>query len=81
MERGGFISPHEDVEAEDYANPFDARMDELLASTDVVRFDGSDMMYPQVGTRTFLDAMLLFIATGRLEDSLERAQAGYDEGS
>jgi len=36
-------------------------------------------MEPAVGTGTFLDAMVRYIATGRLSESLTLAQSGYDE--
>jgi alpha-glucoside transport system substrate-binding protein len=79
LERGGFISPHRDVEPQDYADDFDAQVAELLHTASTVRFDGSDLMEPAVGTGTFLDAMVRYIATGRLSESLTLAQSGYDE--
>ncbi|MGA7689054.1 MAG: extracellular solute-binding protein [Jiangellales bacterium] len=79
VERGGFISPHASVTTDDYGTAFDARMAQLLADADVVRFDGSDLMPPAVGTGTFYSAMQSYIATDRLDDALAEAQRGYNE--
>ncbi len=77
-EQGGFISPRTDFDPEAYGADFDRRMASIVADAEVVRFDGSDLMYSPVGTRSFFDAMVQFIATGRLEPAQETAQAGYD---
>ncbi len=77
VERGGFLSPHRDVGPQDYPNEFDARVAQLLADADIVRFDASDQMDPAVGSGTFFQAMLDYIATGRLEEALTLAQSGY----
>ncbi len=79
VQRGGFISPHASVGRDDYGSELDGRMAELLADADVVRFDGSDLMPPAVGTGTFYSAMLSYIAAGQLDDALAEAQSGYDE--
>lgn len=79
LEAGGVLVPHAQIRPGDYRNEFDARLAQLLADADVVRFDASDQMPPQVGTQSFLAAMLDFIATGRLDDALALAQSGYGE--
>ncbi len=76
---GGFISPHKNFDSDQYGTEFDARLDDLLNTASLARFDGSDLMYPPVGTRTFFDAMVLYIGTERLSDSLDLAQSGYDD--
>ena len=77
-EDGGYISPHADFDAITYGDDFDRRMASIVADADVVRFDGSDLMYSPVGTRSFFDAMVQFIATERLDTAQQTAQAGYD---
>ena len=77
-QEGGYVSPHTDFDATAYGDDFDRRMASILADADVVRFDGSDLMYSPVGTRTFFDAMVQFIATERLVTAQETAQSGYD---
>lgn len=78
-EAGGYVSPHDGFDSTSYADPFDLRMDQLLETADLVRFDGSDRMYAPVGTNSFFDAMTLFVASGRVELAQETAQAGYGE--
>lgn len=75
---GGFLSPHASFDEDLYRNDFDGRMAELLAASDVVRFDGSDSMYPPVGQGTFLTAMLHYIGTSQLDAALQEAQQGYE---
>jgi alpha-glucoside transport system substrate-binding protein len=75
--RGGFVSPRADFDASAYASAFDRRMASIVAAADVTRFDGSDTMYSPVGTRSFFDAMIQYIATDRLGPSMETAQSGY----
>ncbi len=79
VESGGFISPHRSVSVADYGDAFDARVAALLSDAEVVRFDGSDLMPPEVGSGTFFEAMLTFIATSGVGDSLTLAQSGWDE--
>ncbi len=76
--RGGFISPHADFDQDAYARDFDRRMAAIVADAEVARFDGSDMMYSPVGTRSFFDAMTQYIATDRLGPAMETAQSGFD---
>jgi alpha-glucoside transport system substrate-binding protein len=77
--RGDFVSPFSGFDPSEYRDQFDSRMAGLLGEASVVRFDGSDLMYPPVGTGTFRDAMILYAATSRLSDALQLAQSGYDE--
>ena len=77
-EAGGFISPHTGYGPDKYGNDFDAQAAEFLSTANVVRFDGSDLMDPSVGERSFLDAMLLYIGTLELDEALLLAQSGYD---
>lgn len=79
-EAGGFISPHASVGPQDYPTAFDGTVSALLDGAEVVRFDGSDLMPPEVGAGTFFHAMLHYIGTLRLEDSLKLAQSGYTAG-
>lgn len=81
VERGGFVSPHRTVTARDYPDAFDRRVAGLLETAEDVRFDGSDLMPPEVGSGTFLWAMLTFIATSGVSDSLAIAQSGWDRSS
>jgi len=77
--RGDFISPYTGFDPDEYERDFDARMAELLRGAEVVRFDGSDLMQPEVGSRSFLDAMMVLVATGRVDQAITTAQSGYEE--
>jgi len=77
-EQGGFISPRADFDPDAYGADFDRRMASIVADADVVRFDGSDLMYSPVGTRSFFDAMVAYIATDRVDVAQQTAQGGYD---
>ena len=76
-EVGHFISPLESYDPAQYGDAFDERMNELLRDSPVVRFDGSDLMTPTVGSGSFYTSMLSYIGTSDLRESLEQAQAGY----
>jgi alpha-glucoside transport system substrate-binding protein len=77
-ERGGYISPRSDFDPDAYGADFDRRMASIVADADTVRFDGSDLMYSPVGTRSFFDAMVTYIATDRVDVAQQTAQGGYD---
>lgn len=76
---GGFISPHAEVSTDDYGRAFDARVARLMSEAETLRFDSSDLMTPAVGTGTFFESMVSFIANNRLEEALELAQSGYGD--
>jgi alpha-glucoside transport system substrate-binding protein len=80
-EASGYTAPHGDFDASTYASDFDRRVARLLADAQVVRFDGSDLMPPEVGTGTFWDGMIDYVSGARLEDVLENIDAGYRAGS
>jgi len=80
--RGGFISPHADFNPDWFGNPFDRRMWEVVRDADVVRFDGSDLMIPSVGTGTFWTGIVTFVQDGNAKAAVAEIQAGYpDTGS
>ncbi len=77
-QQASFISPRADFDPNAYGSDFDRRMAAIIAGADIVRFDASDLMYSPVGTRSFFDAMVQYIATGRIDAAQETAQAGYE---
>jgi alpha-glucoside transport system substrate-binding protein len=74
----GTLSPRRDATPVVDLDGIEARAAELLATATTVRFDASDLMYPPVGTRSFYDAMVFYIATLRAREALRQAQSGYD---
>lgn len=75
----GLVSPFSDAHPDEVTEELETLLLDILADADVIRFDGSDLMDPAVGTDSFLDAMEFFIGTLRLDDSLELAQLGYSQ--
>ncbi|MGI9586111.1 MAG: ABC transporter substrate-binding protein [Acidimicrobiia bacterium] len=65
-QEGGFTSPHADFDQDAYSNEFDRLVGEELTTSELVRFDGSDLMPPEVGTGTFWNGMRSFVANGDL---------------
>ena len=60
-ELGGFISPHPDFDESLYGSEIDRRVGQVIENAPVIRFDGSDLMPPVVGTGTFWEAMQEYI--------------------
>jgi len=78
-EEGGFTSPHPDFDPNWYAEAFDRRIGELLHEADVVRFDGSDLMIPPVGTGTFWTGIVSYVRNGDAHAAAEEIQAGFPQ--
>jgi alpha-glucoside transport system substrate-binding protein len=76
---GGYTSPHTGFDATVYGSELERRLDALVRASDVVRFDGSDLMPPAVGTGTFWRGMIDYVAGGALDRILTDIQAGYPE--
>lgn len=68
--RGGFVSPRSTVTLDDYSSAFDRYVAELVADADVVRFDASDRMPPEVGVGTFWTGMTSWLGGARLRSVL-----------
>lgn len=75
----GYNSPHSGFDTSVYGSHLERRLGELVASTEVMRFDGSDLMPPEVGTGTFWRGMVDFVAGTSLDAVLAGIQAGYEE--
>ena len=55
---GGWLSPHRTFDASNYPNDTTREMAKIVASADVFRFDGSDLMPNVVGSGTFWTEMV-----------------------
>lgn len=62
--RGGFVSPHKNFDSGNYSSKIDLRVDEIISNAPYIRFDGSDLMPPAVGSGAFWTAMKAFIRNG-----------------
>lgn len=58
IKEGGMISPYRDTPFDWYASPAQLKMAQILLEADTYRFDGSDLMPPEVGNGTFLRGMV-----------------------
>ncbi len=78
---GGFTSPHPEFDPDAYVTDFDRRLGEILQNAAVVRFDGSDLMVPPVGTGTFWTGMQSYVRTGDARAAAAEIQAGFPEAT
>jgi alpha-glucoside transport system substrate-binding protein len=62
VENGLGMSPHQDSSVDWYGTDTDRRIAEILLNAETVRFDGSDLMPPEVGTGTFWSTMIDYIS-------------------
>jgi alpha-glucoside transport system substrate-binding protein len=75
----GAISASRGLDPENLRSPIDRLAFELLADPGVVfRFDGSDLMPPQVGTGSFWKEMAAYFAEGKSsQDVLDAVEASW----
>ncbi|MEW6566599.1 MAG: ABC transporter substrate-binding protein [Chloroflexota bacterium] len=69
--RGGFISPHRGVNLGAYPDDITRAQAEILASAEVFRFDGSDLMPAAVGAGTFWTGVMDYVGGEDLESVLQ----------
>ena len=74
-----YISPHQQVSFDAYADSFTRTQAELLANADTVRFDGSDLMPGAVGTGTFWTGVVDYVGGTDLDTVLETIEASWSE--
>ncbi len=75
--RGGFVSPRSTVSLDDYSSALDRFVAESVAEADVVRFDASDLMPPEVGVGTFWTGMTSWLGGARLRAVLAEIDASW----
>jgi alpha-glucoside transport system substrate-binding protein len=79
--RGGYTSPLQGFDSALYGSELERRLGELVSGADIVRFDGSDLMPPEVGTGTFWRGIVDYVAGEPLDTVLETIQAGYGDAT
>src|SRR3546814_786704 len=57
---GGWLSPHQSFDSEQYSSEMTKQIAEIVAKADVFRFDASDLMPKAVGSDSFWDGMVAF---------------------
>jgi alpha-glucoside transport system substrate-binding protein len=78
IERGVFLSPHQDAEL-DWFREADRGIAEILLNADTVRFDGSDLMPGEVGTGTFWAGVVDYVSGEDLEPILQEIDASWPQ--
>ena len=76
-----FLSPHLGVDPDEITDGTSRRLLDLLLDTKDVRFDGSDLMPPAVGSGTFWTGMRAFFAGEQLDAVLAEIQAGWPDSA
>ena len=71
------LSPRNDIDPSLITDPLLASFAELLASSDVFRFDGADMMPGAVGAGTFWTEATAWIVGGGTEEMLDNIEASW----
>jgi alpha-glucoside transport system substrate-binding protein len=71
------LSPRNDIDVSQISDPLNASFAELLASSEVFRFDGADMMPGAVGSGTFWTEATAWIVGGSTEDMLDNIEASW----
>lgn len=74
---GGFISPHKQVSPDIYPNAVSQKISLILANADVIRFDGSDLMPPEVGTESFWEGIVDFAQGESAEEVAKEIDASW----
>lgn len=77
---GGWLSPHATFDTSQYPDEITMQVAELVASADVFRYDGSDLMPPEVGAGTFWDGMVEWVSgSATLEEALTSIEESWPE--
>jgi alpha-glucoside transport system substrate-binding protein len=71
------LSPRVDIDAALITDPMLASFAELLASSEIFRFDGADMMPGAVGSGTFWTEATAWIVGGDTETMLDNIEASW----
>ncbi len=71
------LSPRTDIDASLITDPLLASFAELLASSEIFRFDGADQMPGAVGSGTFWTEATAWIVGGSTEDMLDNIEASW----
>jgi len=71
------LSPRNDIDPSLITDPLLASFADLLASSDVFRFDGADMMPGAVGSGTFWTEATAWIVGGSTDDMLNNIEASW----
>jgi alpha-glucoside transport system substrate-binding protein len=71
------LSPRNDIDVSKITDPLNASFAELLASSEIFRFDGADMMPGAVGSGTFWTEATAWIVGGDTKTMLDNIEASW----
>ena len=74
-----YVSPHQQVDPEAYADDLTRTQAEILAEATTIRFDGSDLMPGAVGTGTFWSGMVDYVGGADIDVVLEAIEESWPE--
>ncbi|MGB3491770.1 MAG: ABC transporter substrate-binding protein [Elainellaceae cyanobacterium] len=74
-----YISPHQQVSLDAYADEFTGTQAKILAEATTIRFDGSDLMPGAVGTGTFWTGMVDYVGGTDVDTVLQSIEASWPE--
>lgn len=75
--RGGFISPLESFDPAQYPSELNRTLAAWTATAEVLRFDASDLMPPEVGVAAFWSGMTAWLSGARLTSTLATIDAAW----
>lgn len=78
MANGGFLTPHNNVNNDLYANDTLRRQGQILQNATTFRFDGSDLMPGAIGTGAFWTGMVNFVGGEPAQDVADAIQDAWD---
>ncbi len=76
---GGAIFPYQDQDFNDYANPIERKLAEILVNAEVFRFDASDLMPAEVGAGTFWTGMTDWVSGESGDATLEMIEDSWPD--
>jgi len=74
---GGAMFPYQDQDLNDYANPIERKLAEILVNAEVFRFDASDLMPAEVGAGTFWTGMTDWVSGVSADETLEMIEDSW----
>lgn len=76
---GGAIFPYQDQNFDDYANPIEKELAQILVNAEVFRFDASDLMPAEVGAGSFWTSMTDWVSGVETDEVLETIEDSWPE--
>jgi alpha-glucoside transport system substrate-binding protein len=76
---GGFVSALESVDTDAYPAALNRTVVQWARDAEVLRFDASDLMPPEVGVDAFWTAMTVWLSGGRLSTALATIDSAWPE--